>query len=174
MINLLVTEKQVDKKLMKPRRMVMTVTSGILVAYLVSVGGFGGWTWYVTSKQNRINKEAEKLLTQVKAEAQTEALIRKLAARAELVEKAVRERGSAGEAGKFLVDTGNKVQYWNYSPAAQAAGIIGESAEDLSLQTGKLTDKYLRVGLKSAMWQKDKGWTGEINYEGLKANDTAE
>lgn len=89
MINLLVRKKGLTEAGQKYKARVLAVTAVVLVVYLLAVATSAGWWIWVTARNATAIKEKDSLVQQLGQQATTEAAMRQVAARAEIVETAL-------------------------------------------------------------------------------------
>lgn len=170
MINLALKQNQ-DHSLqqLRVRKMVLTATSVVLGIWVVALGGFLGWTWYVDSRGNKIDLELKSLQSQVAALSEEEILVRKLATRSTLVNTFLDSRGDPVRHLDNLLMATPPAVAWDYkSPAVQTIKIEATSVSEVEAFVDMISQSYTNVVLDSLDLSKSSGWAGKISVGGLK------
>ncbi len=169
-INFVSKDEANQAQLLRVRRLVVGITTGILVVYLVGVAGLLGWWWYWNGKQKRTSGEVDDLTVMVTQYSEAEITARKLALRAEDVNNFLRSRGEASESASILTgDVAGAVVGWDYaSEGQQRVEVSGATPADLQSHALYLQDKYNTVQPQEINWRTDQGWRGSFLVSGRK------
>ena len=162
-INLAIKSHEDSAQLVKLRRWVKSMTTIVLVVYIVGAAGLLGWWWYGQVNSRRESSELTKLTTQVNDLSLEEALARRLAVRTQSVADflAVR-RNLAAEIGA-LEDLAVAVTRVEYDSSKGIANVTVRGTKDeIAGMVDTLTAKYDRVRLESLRWTTDQGWVADI------------
>jgi hypothetical protein len=161
MINLVVKENKSPEVIARIKRIVITITSLILVIYIVVAGGMTGWTTWVSMRQKQTSAESTALTQQVSSMFDTEVAVRNLADRANMVEDYLKSRGNASEAANLVIKDGFKVIAWEYAAnMAETVGVSATSTAQLKEYADYMESNYNKVQTSKIEWTPENGWTG--------------
>lgn len=168
MINFVVKEEKKNTELDRIRRLVMGVTTAILVMYIVAAAGMIGWKWYWEGKATADQKDLNGLTEQIVAKSTTEVLIRKLAARSKTTKNFLDSRLDVYQSAVNLSNnplvTINK---WNYeSLTKQSADLAASSTAVLADISKQLSEKYTTAQINQTGWSKEFGWVTVVRLGG--------
>lgn len=167
MINFAVKAAPAETEEDKIRKLVVPISTAVLVIYLVVVAGLMGWKWYWSDKEEADQSSLQEIATQVEQKSKTEILMRKLAARSQSTADYINSRASVYEAAQNLVDDKIRVKSWNYTAMNTQVAELG--AEDTSILkdfVDLLTKKYQNVQINQANWSPTDGWVNTVGLGG--------
>jgi len=169
-INFVYNDEANQEKLDKTRRTVITITTGILAAYLIAIAGLFGWWWYWLSKENKTTKEIDALVAQISNYSDEEVAVRRLDSRAKMVNDFLLNRGDASGAARILDGASNvEITLWKYDFSGTAqVGIKAADPEQIFTFTTYLKDKYVNVQPDEVGWNVNDGWNARILLSGKK------
>jgi hypothetical protein len=169
MINLISKDEKRAQVVSNIRRLVITITSLILLIYVVVVAGVLGWSVLWTAKEKKASSEVDSLTAQIVSYKEAEVVVRKLEARAVLVEDFLKSRGDASDAAYVIIDEGFPILRWDYAAGgAQSVKVEATSAAALQFYAEYLQQHYNQVQPSRVEWTKDQGWSGAFLLSGRK------
>lgn len=165
MINLLPTSAQANVRLAKIKHLVLTVTTIVLVGYIILLAGMAGGSWYLAGRGTTVSAAVTSLTSQVNQLAEVEAVLRQQDDRLRLIREALSGRSAVAQAANLL--NGAQVTSWKYqSSGVQDVSVVGPDAANLELYAQNLGDKFSLATIKSlsrkgqGQWQLDMSLMG--------------
>lgn len=165
MINFVENKEAEDQKVLRTKKLVMQITTGILFVYLLIIGGIFGLWWYWSTKEERLTAEGLRLVARIGALSANEELIQKLNSRALFVKQFMNGREDTGLHAQQAYELGVTVQKWEYQAGTvQTISIDVESSAQAEFVVASLLEKYQNVSLTSLDKQKDGRFVAVIAY----------
>jgi hypothetical protein len=166
-----VPKQEVDKtQLLRVRRMVMMITTGLLAVYLIGCAGIVGWWWYKKTLERQTSSRIDAYLIEMRNYFDKEVLVRKLDARATAVMDFINNRGQASAAANILVQAKDvEVTGWKYEASGeQQIRVKAEGPGQLFVFARYLGDKYDAVQPDEVGWNVTEGWYGRFLVSKMK------
>ncbi len=169
MINFVVKDEKGQLIIAQIRRWVMTVTSGILIIYIIVAAGGLGWMLFWKTRENKTISEIDTLTREVTGYKDAEVAVRQLADRAALVDNFLKTRGDASAAAAVVYNQDFPIIEWIYEPEGiKSVQIQATSPAMLKVYENYLSDSYSKIQPAKVEWTTDMGWTGTFLLTGKK------
>jgi hypothetical protein len=169
MINFVSKDEKRQQIISGIRRTVITVSSLVLLVYVVIMAGVLGWTLFWSAKETKSNGDIESLNTQIKNYSETEAVVRKLETRAKVVDDFLTGRGNASDAAAVIIDEGFPIIDWEYNlGGVQSVQVSATSPAQLKVYADYLEQYYNVVQPDEVAWTIKDGWMGNFLLSGRK------
>lgn len=169
MINFISTDTKKIQALAKLRRVVMTVTSGILGIYILIAAGFLGWSAWITFQASRTTTDHGQVLSELNLLRENEVVARALGERAKKIEDFLVSRGDASDEAFTAIKENFKMMSWDY--IAGASSVVRVAATDpatLKTYQDYMEENYTVVQTSKVEWKADEGWTLTLTLTGRK------
>ncbi len=165
MINLLPTTAIDDTKLAKIKHAVKTVTTVVLVAYIVGSAAVRGRAWYLDNRNKVVSSQIVQLTDQVNKLANVEAFMRQQEDRINQIQQARINRVSVADAAGLL-QTDLNVSHWLYAPRLpQSVITIAPSSQTLENYANSLIGKFKTVDITSLTYHPPQDWELVLKLE---------
>jgi hypothetical protein len=163
-INLLEKKTQDNAKLKGVRGKVVSVTTLVLVVYIVIAAGLFGWEWWLKNQREKTLADLNDVTQQVESMSDGEVLVRKIDSRAKAIKTFLDTRGDVPKATEDITADYISVTGWDYSQGGiQRVQISAGEPEIIANFTNGLTARYGSVGYDLINWKPDTGWTAVIS-----------
>ncbi len=156
MINLLVRDKGLVEIGQKYKGRVMAVTVVVAIVYLLAVATSAGWWLWVTGRNAAAIKERDSLIQQLGRLAATEAVVRQVAARAEIVEAAL----ANPKLGPTMVQAQTAAQSGGLEVVGWKDGAVTVRGTDLTAleNFGQNREVKSVKKISAGMWEQEVVW----------------
>lgn len=156
MINLLVRDKGLIEVGQKYKARVLAVTVVVAIVYLLAVATSAGWWMWVTSRNAEAVKDKNGLILQLGKMAATEAVVRQVAARAEIVEAAL----ANPKLGPTMEQAQTAAQSGGLEVAGWKDGVVTVVGTDLTALENFAQNREVKSVKKIAegMWEEEVVW----------------
>lgn len=169
MINFVSKDEKTQHKISSIRRVVVTICSTALIVYLVVTAGVLGWALLWRTKESKANSEIEEYTQKVLEFRETEAVVRKLESRANLVEKFLNTRGDASGAAYGVRNELFKIVQWDYTSGSnQTVMVEATSAGALDNYEKYLESRFSVVQTSEVEYLKGQSWMGTFVLSSAK------
>lgn len=170
MINFVTAKTEDSANLIRIRSLVKTVTTVVLVLYIVAVAGFLGWWAYVSSKTVRVSDEVEDLSRRIAAKSEEEVTVRKLDGRVRAVQDFINGRSEKGADADVLARAEFVPVGWDYDVYLGRQSVAVNTPDVAGIETfiKFMTDEFGMVRLESADWKAESGWVGSVSFKDIK------
>lgn len=165
MINFFENSVHTDTKIEKIRRVVMRVSTVVLMVYLcILVGVFGLW-WYWSMKEKKLTSEGLRLVKEIESMASVEEMVGELDSRAGFVFNFLQGQEKMSKHIELIYSLGVKVEKWEYDrDGSQMLSVVVDSSSQAEQVVGSLLNNYQNVSLQSLSKQKENGFLAVISY----------
>jgi hypothetical protein len=162
-INLLEKKTQENAKMKGVRGKVMSITTLVLVVYLVVAAGLFGWEWWLKNQREKTLADLNDVTQQVDSMSDGEVLVRRIDSRAKAIKTFLDTRGDVPQAADKITADYITVSGWDYGQGGiQRVQISAGEPEIIANFTNGLTANYGSVGYDLVSWKPDTGWTAVI------------
>jgi hypothetical protein len=169
MINFVVKDEKGQLVIAQIRRWVMTVTSGILIIYIIVAAGGLGWMLLWKTKENKAVSEIDTLTQQITNYKNAEVAVRQLADRAMLVDDFLKTRGDASAAAAAVLNPDFPIIEWIYnSDGIKSIQVQATSPGMLKVYEDYISGSYTKIQPAKIEWTEKQGWTGTFLLTGKK------
>lgn len=165
MINFLPKSATEGARWIAVRRGVNTMTTIVLVGYLVTVAGvLGGWL-FLGNRQMVVSAQAEELSSRIQQLSNVEATVFQVSERAKMILAELGGRKIVSGEVKRLENTGGVVESWEYSGGRQKVTVTGSDLARLEAFVEELKFSFGMVTVESMTRRNDASWQVIIGYE---------
>lgn len=163
-----VAKSEESARIAKIRRLVKSVTTIVLVGYIVVVAGLVGWWGYISNREKKVSIEMESLTVKVATKSEVEVAMKKLADRTKIVSEFLDGRVEVAADVGVLSGSELVVSEWTYEAGSGGQStVVGPSeVEKIENFVNYLEDSYNNVSLENISWRNGIGWTGKVNFSG--------
>jgi hypothetical protein len=169
MINFVSKDEKTEQMVGQIRRTVVSVTTIVLLIYVMIMAGILGWTLFWSAREKKSSNLIDSVSAQIIRFSETEAVVRKLETRAKLVDDFLNSRGDASDAARLVIDEEFPILSWDYNAGgAQTIQVSATSPAQLKLYADQMHEYYEKVQPAKVTWTQKEGWTGSFLLFGRK------
>ena len=169
MINFVVKDEKGQQIIAQIRRWVVTVTSGILIIYIIVAAGGLGWMLFWKTRENKAVSEIDTITREIIGYKDAEVVVRQLADRAALVDNFLKTRGDASDAATAVLNPDFPIIEWKYEPEGiKSVQVQATSPAMLKVYEDYIRGSYTKIQPAKVEWAADMGWTGTFLLAGKK------
>ena len=168
-INFLV-KKGPNEALGRVKRLTVTVTTIVLVGYVVAAAAIGGFGWYQSKRNEKVSTELIDLNLRVTALVRQEAMVNRYGDRVEKMAAFLDGRRELNEELLKLVDLALPVSAWSSDQSGvQQVTLKAAGALDIDAYAKILSNSFSFVRIDTVAYRLEEGlWTAVISLSGRK------
>lgn len=168
-INLIEKKAQENENLKRIRGLVKSVTTVILVVYIVVTAGFIGWEWWLNDQKVKTQQNLKSVSDSVIAMSSQEVLVRKIDSRTSAIDTFLSVRPDTMMHANNFNDEVVKVVGWDFTPGGiQRVEVTAGEPEQIAEFSKKLGAKYSSVAFDMITWLPSEAWSAVISLGRIK------
>ena len=163
-------KKGPNEALGRVKRLTVTVTTIVLVGYVVAAAAIGGFGWYQSKRNEKVSTELIDLNLRVTALVRQEAMVNRYGDRVEKMAAFLDGRRELNEELLKLVDLALPVVAWGSDQSGvQQVTLKAAGALEIDAYTKVLSDSFSFVRIDTVAYRLEEGlWTAVISLSGRK------
>jgi hypothetical protein len=171
-INFVQHTRQESAKVAGYRRLVMGITTSVLVLYIVAVSGLIGWYMYLGNKQVNVSNDVDTLQKKINGKSEEEVVARKIASRTKVVNEFLGSKQNIAGQAAIIKDSLLIPVDWeiNSGTNQQVVKVSGSGIDTLDYFINYMKDRFVNVRMEATTWDNVGGWHVKVSYSGEKPN----
>lgn len=162
-INLLPKDKQASGKIVVLRHWVTLLTTIVLIIYLTGMAAALGWWVFLATEGSLTSKDIAAAEGQIRQVSTTEALVREVGKRTDLIQTFLSSRTDvASLSGSLIPEEAVSIGSYKYSAGTQSLSAQVNDLSELEKYTERLKAKYPNIVDSSISNVGDPTWQAEI------------